>query len=54
LIRAEPGLRVPALKGRLGVSPTTVERALKELRDSRRVVFRGASKTGGYYSTSPS
>ena len=27
----------------------TIERRVKQLRDDKKVVFRGAPKTGGYY-----
>ena len=51
LITTEPGLRVPALHRRLGVSTATVERALRKLKTDRLIDFRGATKSGGYYAS---
>ena len=51
LLRASPGLRIPALAAQLGVSESTVKRAIRELRTTGCVTFRGAPKTGGYHLT---
>ncbi len=51
LITAEPGLRVPALHTRLGVSKRSVERALRTLKAGGLIVFRGAPRAGGYHTT---
>ena len=48
-IGAHPGLKVADLAKRAGKSPRTMERWLKQLRDSQSIEFRGAPKTGGYY-----
>lgn len=50
LIAAQPSLRGPALAKLLGTSPKNVERWLKQLKDQNLIEFRGATKTGGYYS----
>lgn len=47
----QPGLRVPALVANVGVSASSVKRALVILQRDGRIVFRGAPKTGGYYPT---
>ena len=52
LIADQPSLRGPALAKLLGTSPKNVERWLKQLKDQGKIEFRGASKTGGYYSIS--
>jgi ATP-dependent DNA helicase RecG len=49
LIRRQPGIRVPAIVRALHLSPASVKRALKTLREAGRVAYRGAPKTGGYY-----
>ena len=49
LILAQPGLRVAELASKTGKSPRTVERWLKQLKNSQRIEFRGAPKTGGYH-----
>lgn len=49
LIRQQPGMRSPAIAGALGTSVKNIERWLKQLKDSQRIEFRGAPKTGGYY-----
>jgi ATP-dependent DNA helicase RecG len=33
----------------LGLSQRTLERLLKRLKSEKKVVFRGAPKTGGYF-----
>ncbi len=49
LIQAQPGLKTIELVAQTGKPQRTVERWLKQLKDSRRIEFRGAPKTGGYY-----
>lgn len=49
LISASPGLRVPQLVSKTGWSRASVERLLKELKETRLVEYRGATKTGGYH-----
>ena len=48
-IGAHPGVKVSDLARHAGKSPRTIERWLKQLRDSQSIEFRGAPKTGGYY-----
>lgn len=48
-IRLNPGIRKPQLLKIVGASRATVERAIARLRELRKVEFRGATKTGGYY-----
>jgi ATP-dependent DNA helicase RecG len=50
LITDQSGLRSAALAKMLGTSPKNVERWLKQLKDQDLIEFRGATKTGGYYS----
>jgi len=49
VVKSHPGLRKPALIPLIGRSRATVERALASLIAAKRVEFRGAPKTGGYY-----
>ena len=48
-IKDNPGIRIPELSKILETPPKTLERWLKQLRDSSRVTYKGAPKTGGYY-----
>jgi ATP-dependent DNA helicase RecG len=48
-VKSQPGKRAPYYAEQLGRPVKTVERWLKTLRDNKRIVFRGAPKTGGYY-----
>lgn len=48
-IRTAPGKRTPELALLLGKSIPTISRYLKTLKDGRRIEFRGAPKTGGYF-----
>lgn len=47
LIRSQPGIRVAKLASQTGKPVRTIERRLKQLKDSQRIEFRGAPKTGG-------
>lgn len=49
VITAYPGKRANELAILIGKSVQTVERYVRTLKDSGRVEFRGAPKTGGYY-----
>lgn len=49
LIKLEPGLRAPELSRKLETSLKNVERWLKQLRAAKKIEFRGAPKSGGYY-----
>jgi predicted HTH transcriptional regulator len=49
LIQAQPGIKTSELVGQTGKPQRTVERWLKQLKDSQTIEFRGAPKTGGYY-----
>ena len=51
LIQSQPGLKTTELVNQTGKPQRTVERWLKQLKDSQLVEFRGAPKTGGYYPT---
>ncbi len=48
-VQHNPGIRLPELSTRLNVPVKTLERWIKQLRNEKKVVFRGAAKTGGYY-----
>ena len=48
-IRKNPGLRIPELSEKLHVPAKSIERWIKNLRDEKLIVFRGAPKTGGYF-----
>jgi ATP-dependent DNA helicase RecG len=48
-VKQNPGIRLPELSTRLNVPVKTLERWVKQLRSEKKVVFRGAAKTGGYY-----
>ena len=50
LITDTPGLRTTQISKLLNVPTKTLERWLKALRDENKVEFRGAPKTGGYFS----
>ncbi|MDP3842571.1 MAG: helix-turn-helix domain-containing protein [Oxalobacteraceae bacterium] len=49
LLQAQPGLKTTELVAQTGKPQRTVERWLKQLKDSQLIEFRGAPKTGGYY-----
>ena len=49
LVSRQPGLRVPALAEALATSPKNIERWLQQLKDSNKIEFRSAPKTGGYH-----
>lgn len=49
LIQKNPGLRVVDLVEKAGQPQRTLERWLKQLKDSQLIEFRGAPKAGGYY-----
>lgn len=48
-IRLHPGAKTTEMVTALDISQRTLERWIKQLRDEKMVVFRGAPKTGGYY-----
>lgn len=48
-IRLNPGIRKPQLLKIVKASRSTVERAIAKLRESHKIEFRGAPKTGGYH-----
>ena len=50
VIREQPGLRAPALAAALQTSPKNIERWLRQMKENDLIEFRGAPKTGGYYS----
>lgn len=49
LIKAEPGINTPKIVEQLNLSLRTAQRQLKLLADSKRIIFRGARKNGGYF-----
>ncbi len=51
IIKQYPGLRVPSLAEKVPTSTKNIERWLKQLKETKRIEFRGASKTGGYFLT---
>ena len=50
IIQRHPGVRVPVLAEKMQTSAKNIERWLKQLKDNEKIEFKGASKTGGYYS----
>jgi ATP-dependent DNA helicase RecG len=51
LIIESRGKRTPFFSKKLGTSEKNIERWLKQLKEAGKIEFRGAPKTGGYYST---
>ncbi len=49
LLAAQPGLNAAALAAQLSTPKRTVERWLRQLRQSGAIEFQGSPKTGGYY-----
>lgn len=49
LLQAQPGLKTTELVAQTGKPQRTIERWLKQLKDSQLIEFRGAPKIGGYY-----
>ena len=49
-IKEHPGLRANALAAEMSIPKRTLERHLKQLKESGRIKFSGAPKTGGYFS----
>lgn len=49
LLAAQPGLNAAALAAQLSTPKRTVERWLRQLRQTGAVEFQGPPKTGGYY-----
>ena len=47
-IRRTPGLRAPQISKAVGVPVRTLEKWLKKLKDSGKIVFKGSFKSGGY------
>ncbi len=50
-IRSNPGRKTSDFKTALKRSQRTIERWLKQLKDFRKIEFRGSPKTGGYFVT---
>ena len=48
-IKENPGNNTKEIKRNLKLSQRTLERQIKELKNEKKIEFRGASKTGGYY-----
>ena len=49
-IQQHPGLRANAIALALSLPKRTLERYLRQLKETSQIEFRGAPKTGGYYS----
>ena len=50
-IQLHPGQRASDIAKGLNLPLRTIERWLKKLKEAKTIEFRGASKTGGYFST---
>jgi ATP-dependent DNA helicase RecG len=50
-IQANPGKRASELADVLDAPLRSIERWLKQLKESKEIEFRGAAKTGGYFVT---
>jgi ATP-dependent DNA helicase RecG len=50
IIKSRPGIRVPELSEIMQTSAKNLERWLKQLKEQDQIEFRGAPKTGGYFS----
>ncbi len=48
-IKQHPGLRTHSLVAGLSIPKRTLERHLRQLKDTGRIEFRRAPKTGGYH-----
>jgi len=49
LIRQNPGTRTPFFVEKMNTPVKTIERWLKELKNNKKIEFKGAPKSGGYY-----
>ncbi len=49
LIQHHPGERTPFFVLKLNTSVKNIERWLKKLKEDKKIEYRGAAKTGGYY-----
>jgi len=49
LITKNPGKRAPYFAQNMNTSVKNIERWLKHLKDDKKIEFRGAPKTGGYF-----
>lgn len=50
-IHTNPGFKIIDMAKNTGTPAKSVERYIKQLREAELVEFRGASKTGGYFTT---
>ena len=48
-IKNNPGFGTAQIKEKLNIPQRTLERIVKELKDSNKIVFKGSFKTGGYF-----
>ncbi len=48
-IRLHPGEKTTQIKKSLGLPQRTLERQLRELRETAKIEFRGSPRTGGYF-----
>ncbi|HIJ96523.1 MAG TPA: ATP-dependent DNA helicase [Desulfuromonadales bacterium] len=53
-VNMHPGVKGGEISGRFGFSQRTLERLLKELKEGRKIIFKGSKKTGGYYAVESS
>jgi len=49
IIEENPGKRIPLLSKIINKPQKTVERWIRELKNTNKIVFKGNSKTGGYF-----
>ena len=49
-ICGNPGIRIPSIVAIAGKNTAAVKRAISTLKKLGKIEFRGAPKTGGYYS----
>ncbi|WP_462271356.1 hypothetical protein [Desulfobacter sp.] len=48
-IQNNPGLRLPDYSKLLGIPVKTLEHRIKNLRQKKKVMFKGSPKSGGYH-----
>lgn len=49
-IKRNPNLRANEISDNMQIPLRTIERWLKQLKDEKKIAFRGSPKTGGYWS----
>jgi len=48
-IKGKPGKRTNELAELLQISPKTMEKWIKKLKQRGKIIFKGSKKTGGYF-----